>query len=603
LKARIPDFVQSSQKGLFTCPVCKQLSANIYPPKSGIVHCFAPECQGKIGDIFDICRTIDFQGQDLKDEDIADLLIEELHIKTDNKIKEMLQKYSEWGWSLVPCEKGTKKANIENGWQEKEHRSILEWQGWLDSSLNIGINGGKISNCTVIDIDTKNPPEFLQQFLNKTLTQTSAKGFHLFYLYEESLPSMDFRDTTTKLPVEIRNDKRMTIIYPSIAENKERSFNDLVPIKMPQELKDWLQKIALEKPEEKKEIITSEKIEDIFNDIKINGLQGNCNNAFTKFGGLLRKRLNDDQTEYCMNIVNDLLLDKPMAKKEMKAMCQQLKKYGSGDYTILKKQVLDYLIRHEEASGRDLNECIKVEMKDIKEVLAQLIQEQKVFKLKSLYKAVQKPEWKTDFVSESRVLDYEIPYFNSVGTFRVGDLIIIGAATGVGKSYLALNIIKKFVDQGQKKLFYVSSEPGNRFSNIALSLGMKDGDFNFCNNYSPEKLELEDDAITIYDWILAEQYCDTAQLYKIFSRQLDRHRGILFIFAQLRDNGTFYASEMTRFFASFACRYFYTKSGNITDNVHTYFQTDKIREPKGVSQEVKIPTIFNKPFLELRKNT
>jgi hypothetical protein len=74
LKARIPEFVQSSQKGLFTCPKCKQLSANVYPPKSGIVHCFTPSC-GKQGDVFDICRAIDFPGQELDDEDIADLLI------------------------------------------------------------------------------------------------------------------------------------------------------------------------------------------------------------------------------------------------------------------------------------------------------------------------------------------------------------------------------------------------------------------------------------------------------------------------------------------------------------------------------------------------
>lgn len=157
LKARNPDFVQSSQKGLFTCPNCKQLSANVYPPNSGMVHCFTPEC-GKVGDIFDICRKIDFNGQDIPDEELADLLIQELGIKTDNEVNTWLQKYEKWGWSLVPVEANTKRANIEKNWQNKEHKSIVEWKEWLAAGLNVGINGGKISNVTLIDIDSKEIP-------------------------------------------------------------------------------------------------------------------------------------------------------------------------------------------------------------------------------------------------------------------------------------------------------------------------------------------------------------------------------------------------------------------------------------------------------------
>jgi len=125
LKARNPEFVQSSSKGLFTCPKCKQLSANVYPPKSGNVHCFTPEC-GKVGDIFDLCRLIDFPGQDIPDEDLADFLIEELKIKTDNEVNIWLQKYEKWGWSLVPVEANTKRANVEKDWQNKTHKSIQE---------------------------------------------------------------------------------------------------------------------------------------------------------------------------------------------------------------------------------------------------------------------------------------------------------------------------------------------------------------------------------------------------------------------------------------------------------------------------------------------
>jgi len=205
LKLRNPDFVQSSKRGLFTCPKCKQISANIFPPNSGIVHCFTPGC-GKIGDVFDLCRMIDFDNQNIPDEELSDLLIQELNIKTDKEIQKWLANYQTWGWSLVPVEANTKRANVEKDWQKKEHKLLQEWQEWIGAGLNIGLNGGKISNATLIDIDTTEIPEDLKKYIGETLTSNTNKGHHLVYLYEADLPSIDLRDTPCKLPIEIRND-------------------------------------------------------------------------------------------------------------------------------------------------------------------------------------------------------------------------------------------------------------------------------------------------------------------------------------------------------------------------------------------------------------
>jgi len=601
LKVRIPDFIQSSSKGLFTCPKCKQLSANIYPPNSGIVHCFTPSCGGQ-GDIFDICRAIDFPGQDIPDEDLADLLIDELKIKTDNEVNSWLQKYEKWGWSLVPVEANTKRANVEKNWQNKEHKNISEWREWIAAGLNVGINGGKISNATLIDIDSKEIPEELKKHLNETLTQTTNKGYHLVYLYEPDLPSCDLRDTPCKLPIEIRGDGgRQTVIYPSVVEDKERKWNDKEPIKMPEALRAWLLERVVIK-EETKQIIKEATPAEILADLKIQGLDGKCNSSFLKVGGLLRKQLNITQTEYTLSLLNDLLLDTPMPKKDIRGMMKELQKYSSADYDVLTKQVLEYLVKHEEASTRDLVDCIKAEKKDIMEVLAHLILDNKIYKQRTLYKAIQKPDWKTEFLQESKVLDFQVPYFNDVATFRRGDMICVGAGTGIGKGHISMNIIKKYVEQGQKP-FYVSSEPGNRFASIAMNLSLKEGDFNFINHYNPEQLELEDEAITIYDWVLPQEFADTANLYRIFAKQLDKHGGILYVFSQLKDTGGFYAPEMVRFFSAFAVKYFYTKVNNVSDNVNTYFKTEKIRESKVNQQEIMIPTKFNPDTkeLELRK--
>jgi hypothetical protein len=601
LKARIPNFVQSSQKGLFTCPKCKQLSANVYPPKSGIVHCFTPEC-GKQGDIFDICRALDFTGQDIPDEDLADLLIQELGIKTDNEVNTWLQKYEKWGWSLVPVEANTKRANIEKNWQNKEHKSIQEWKEWIAAGLNVGINGGKISNATLIDIDSKEIPEELKKHLDETLTQNTNKGYHLVYLYEPDLPSCDLRDTPCKLPIEIRGDGGFqTVIYPSVVEDKERKWNGKDPIKMPDKLKAWLLERVVVKDAPKEVLQTS--TESLLADLKVQGLEGKCNSSFVKLGGLLRKQLNLTQTEYTLNLLNDLLLDNPMQKKDIRGMMKELSKYSSADYNVLTKQILEYLVKHNECSARDLQDVLKAEKKDIMEVLAQLMLDNRVYKQRTMYKVIMKPDWKTEFMQESKVLEYYIPYFHDVATFRRGDMVCLGAGTGIGKGHISMNIIKKYVEQGIKP-FYVSSEPGNRFSTIAMNLGLKEGDFNFINHYHPEQLELEDDAITIYDWILPEEFSGTANLYKIFAKQLDKHGGLLYVFSQLNDSGEFYASSMVRFFSSFAVKYFYTKVNNVTDNINTYFKTAKIRESKPGTQEITIPMKFNPDTkeLELRKS-
>jgi hypothetical protein len=607
LKARIPDFVQSSQKGLFTCPKCKQLSANIYPQKSGIVHCFTPDCQGKIGDIFDLCRQIDFQGQDLNDEDIADMLIEELGIKTDKRIDEFLQKYTSWGWSLVPVSpnkngfKG-KEANIEQEWEKKTHKDINEWMTWLESGLNIGRHEGEISNTTTIDIDTKSVPEEIKKYIGETLTQTTNKGTHLSYIYEPELPSVNLRFQPCKLPIEVRNSQGwQTVIFPSIVEGKERSFNDLAPIKMPEELKQWLLSKIVNKEEPVPETPTNLKINE--SDFTFEKLNGNRNNSFLQFGGILRKYYSIKDVERIMTLVNNGFIDKALPVKEIKAMVRELGKYGSADANLLTKQITDYLTRHEEASARDLVECLKMERKDIQEGLANLIQENKVYKQKSLYKIVKDIDWRNTFIDDIKTLSYKIPYFSDYAVFREGDQIIVGGNPGTGKTHLAMNFVKSFVDQGLQNIYYYGTESKSRYLKIALELNLKEGDFYWATGYEPSKIELRDNAITILDWLDVEDFASTAQVFKLLQKQLDKHLGILIVMCQLNTNETFYAENQLKFYGSLVAKYLFTKANGIVDTQNTYLKVEKVRESKTGQQYFTIPTKFNPDtkIVELRK--
>jgi DNA replication protein DnaC len=591
LQKRVPNFQKKGD--IFSCPFGTKhsdnvMTAHLNSPTSGKVHCY--KC-GELGDIFSLCRNIDFPGQELEDEDIADYLCQELKIKTDTKINEWLEKYQKWGWSLVPVEANSKRANIEKDWQNKIHKNIDEWRDWLSSGINVGLLGGKISNVTLIDIDTKEIPEDLKKYIGETLTQTTLKGFHLIYQYDADLPSMDLRDTPCKLPIEIRSDGGFqTVIYPSIVDGKERSFNDKEPLLMPNELKQWLMDRVIIK-DEPKEVLAA-PAEKLLEDLKIKGLDGKCNSSFIKVAGLFRKQLNVQQTEYVLSIVNDILLDNPLPKKDLKNMMKEIQKYSSADVTVLQKQVTDYLLRHEEASARDLVECLKMERKDIQEVLAQLIQDNKVYKQKNLYKIIKDVDWRNTFIDDIKTLSYNIPYFDNYAIFREGDMIVIGGNPGTGKTHLAMNFVKKFVEQGIMPYYY-GTESKSRYLKIAMELGMKEGDFWWATGYEPSKVELKDNSVSIIDWLDVEDFTQTAQIFKILQRQLDKHNGLLIVFSQLNTNETFYAENQLKFYCALAAKYLYGKTNGVVNNEITSFRTEKIRESKSSQQYLVIPTRFD----------
>ncbi|MGD2071983.1 MAG: hypothetical protein PVG65_00630, partial [Candidatus Thorarchaeota archaeon] len=100
LKKRVPDFKKKGK--MFVCPICKNMSANIFPPNSGKIHCFEPTCKFK-GDIFDLARQLDFEGgNDIPDEEIADFLKDEFNIQTNEDIQKLLETYQKWTWDLMP---------------------------------------------------------------------------------------------------------------------------------------------------------------------------------------------------------------------------------------------------------------------------------------------------------------------------------------------------------------------------------------------------------------------------------------------------------------------------------------------------------------------
>ena len=219
LKKNVPNFTVKGK--MFTCPKCYGQSANIFPVNSQSVHCYSPDC-GKIGDIFDVCRLLDFDNNgDVLEEDIAKFLIKEFSIQTNDKVEKLLAQYSEWNWDLVPVAKNTKASKVEKNWQNKSHKDLREWQQWLKNGLNIGVKGGEMSNLLIIDLDlipsalkkkiyekkaSKKEIEEAKQFKQEkieliksweifdwnTVIQETFGGIHLFYLNDSDISKCTF---------------------------------------------------------------------------------------------------------------------------------------------------------------------------------------------------------------------------------------------------------------------------------------------------------------------------------------------------------------------------------------------------------------------------
>lgn len=623
LKKVVPNFQKKGK--MLTCPKCGKVTANVFPPNSHEIFCFEPNCQ-RIGNIVDICRMFEFDNSfDIPEADIIKHLVKLFDIKTDTHINQLLEKYADWGWDLVPIA-SDKKIPVEKKWTVKNHKDIREWQEWIKTGLGIGLKTGVISKTTVIDVDliTKEEAEIWQkgtatkqietiikkkeigleklktfEIFNNTVMQDSGwKGVHYFYNYESGIPKCSF--DYEGLHFDVENDGGYVLIEPSTYVGKTRKISgDII-----ENINPNLKELILNQTNKSTSTIPTE---DLVKDeeLAIKGLDGCCNSTFIKMGGIFRKFMNINQTEQALSVVNKAMLDCPIDNKSLRAMYEQIDKYARVDDKVLYNQVCEFLTKHEEASIRDLKECLEAEVKDIKNVLADLIKENKVYKQKSLYRIIQKADWKTEFIQESKILPYDVPYFHDYATFRRGDMICIGAKTGIGKGYISLNIIKKILENKELPkggIRYLSSEPGNRFAKIALEIGLKEGDFYFCNHYQPEKIELEDDAVTIVDWLLPDDFSQTANLYKIFAKQLDKHGGLLYIFSQLKDNEDFYAEQMVKFFASLATKYTYTEKNGLVDNQNTCFKVEKIRESKTNQQYITIPTYFNdNKVLDLKK--
>ena len=527
----------------------------------------------------------------------------------DVQIDNLLDFYREQGFDLVPIAYN-KKNPIESDWPNKHHKDKIEWLEWLHQGNNIGVKTGKISNIIVLDFDKKPIPEQVRQIIedSDTLVQETNKGFHVFYKYME-----DFHKCrVAKFKMDLQTDGGQVVIAPSIVNGEIRELLTKEIKEMPKELFEILKNSSplrtVSMPTSEKEFenlkpfekpkIDEEEIDINFDPSKIDVQtieEGNRNNAFMMLGGVLRSDLNMYQTRKVLSIFNQYFCKPSLDNREFESIVRSLEKYYNFDEKVVAEKVYDYLRMVGEANSRDIQDALKLKKELVDKVTSFLLKEGYVYRKSRMFYATRKAEWKTDFSTEGLPVKYKMPYFYDAATFRDGDMILIAGTQKCGKSHIAMNMIKELVEQGVSP-FYISLESGNRFASISKTLQLHEGDFKWCVHYSPETIELEKDAVTIIDWLLPENHAETDKLYKYFSEQLARKKGQLIIFAQLKDDGSYFSKNMIAQFPAFVCRYFYDSE----DGSSGYFQVDYMREPLRQGKTRKIACHYD--FVTKRLN-
>jgi len=598
LKSKIPEFEKVSKKGQFliTCVneknhKYKGKSPTMTPmPGSDKFYCL--QC-GYKGTVCDCVRTLEEDKKSFTDGQILDYLTNSMGVSAYPE----LDTYKKYNFSLVPIAKNG-KIPLEKGWTDQTHLEKSEWLKWIEGGLNLGIRTGEVSGITVIDLDKKiiSPElEEMEKLLTeaKTLTQNTPHGKHFIFKYDK-----DIKQTTkiAGMTIDARNDGGQILCSPSKINNLNYNW-----VNLGSDIKVIPENVKAKLLENKK--ISSSETETLSKDLpqqegelpklKNNNLMGCCNDVFIKIGGILINKLLPEQVKFVLSVFNTQLLENPMPSSAIDGMVNSLEGYKETEQTTQEKAIFECCkLLQCDISAKDVKEHTELKPNIINKYLAQLHKEGKlVRKGRGRYELKQQIEWVTEAQEFSSEYKYKIPYFNDVSHFHNGDIILLGAPTGKGKTHIALNIIKQMKDQGLMP-YYISLESGSRHEKIAQQLGLSQKDYYISKESidNPTQIEIEPNAFSLVDWLYTgEDFAMTQSVFKYLADEMRRKGGILVVFTQLKENYDYFAVNLIKSFASFAARYIYDDSTGTIG----HWEIDKMRDPKGHNQTARVDCAFD----------
>jgi len=587
LEKKIPTFIKTRKaktgEMLFTCPNIanhkyKSVPSATFSPSGNIVCLIC----GWKGTMFDAIRVLEEDKHNKTDAEITDYLIGLLHLDMYAELNE----YQTYGFALIPLLQNSKAA-FEKGWTESQHRDKVQFIKWLNNNLNIGIRTGEVNGITVIDADFKVAPVGFEEIYKElialnTLMQDTPHGKHFVIKYDKELQQ------TTKIGgihLDIRNDGGQIVAAPSQIDTVNYKWVNLgTEIKnITPELKTKLLTLMENQTKNSIEIPEKEKLTEPLK-LKNNNLDGCCNDTFVSIGGMLIKQLTPEHTEFVLNIMNRHLLESPMPASAIKSMLNSLADYKGGDEESEKQQIETYCkFMMTDIKADDIIKSVFKGNYSKRGIVDKYLGEfrKKGWLLRvgiGRYQCKEKITWTKEIPPALIEYPHTIPYFNDVSIFEDGDLLLLGARANAGKSTISLNMMREMIKQNVTPYYLISGEAGSRWQKTSQILDIT-GKFYRYFHQDPLQIELEYNAFTIIDWLHFDDKSQVDVVLKHLNDELQRRRGILVIFTQLKDNDSndWFAPNLVHHYPTFAARY-------IQDNLEKtigHWQIDKVKEMRG----------------------
>lgn len=627
------------------CPFCEsdQLTANVIP-NTNIINCL--KCHRKYTLLDLVKHRLSKESEKLPSNDeIFEYLKNLLHLDVqtrhdEERLENILNRYEAEGFCLVPCAKKDKNP-IQKGWTEKENRNKQEWLGWIINGLNVGVRTGKVSGVTVIDIDIltkqekielvkadtprkrideiterKRIPDEIKKIMGDPWIQETLGGYHLFYKYTNLPKARLKRDGYY---IDLENDGGLVVVAPApqVAVYEEFNENDKVKKRiagyasrifindnaipqMPGEIQELLLEGApvSNEPGSTEQKSDTSRIENIKLEVLDDGDGRNV--FFTSYGGYLRKQLNTSQIEYALYGLNKMICKTELGSGEVQNIIRSLDKYNGLDLTQLEQEILNYLnlvetfvyktdieiaVLGKRATGED--------KKRIDETLVRLVKQEKIVPNGRQYKIIPRMNWTGNILQVGTPVNFKVPYLHDYAYFNWGDMILVGAQTKIGKTTLAMNIIKRLTGQGVKP-YYIYSESGGRWAETAWTLGLKDDDFLVPETITEyiDEVKIEKNSVTIWDWIDPPEFAKVNHYFTEILKKVEKTKSFLIGFVQLKDDkdASWFAPNMIRQRPALAVKYLYDRDG---DGTNTKFLITEVRAPKAKGKQFTIPCIYD----------
>jgi hypothetical protein len=590
LALRIKNFVQSKKGGKleFLCPniarhkfPSRNPTATFLPDSDKII---CPICGWK-GTPFDVVRLIDEEKKNKSDAEITEYLIELFNL---DEYKE-LNAYLNYNFALIPLLKNS-KVPFEKNWTSIEHKDKTTWIKWLNNGLNVGIRTGEVSGITVVDVDLKIAPteevnEVYKLLLAcETLVQDTPHGKHFVFKYDK-----DIAQTTNigGLHIDIRNDGGQIVTFPSQIGHLSYKWQNLgTTIKSVSEIvKTKL--LELNKVDRSRTDSMSKEMTEA--DVQIVKEGEGRNTILTSIGGALINKFDVEDTAYILSLISKNFMKPELPFHEIKAMLGSLTGYKVSADEGQEKAIYEYIkLIQNDVSAKDIMDSLRLPRNIVDKYLSKFVKDGKAVRLgRGRYQYKEKIEWSDATPQIIQEYTYKMPFFNNVAIFQDADCLILGGKTNEGKTTIALNMLKEVIAQGLKP-YYIYNEAGSRFQKTSQMLGIE-GKFYHCQHSNPLAVELESNSFTIIDWLCLENKAETDTVLKHLNDELQRKRGILVIFTQLKKDYEYFAPNLIDHFPTFAARY-------IQDNdSHSegHFQCDKIKEPRANYTTFILPCEYN----------